>query len=166
MVNFSVDLKPVGISYLGAFLITNGSCVMVPIMSVVQWGGCNLSCRLMLKQRRICWTWSYMWGFASSHATYLCLFAGFCSSSALKWAFLTPSAIFVSFLSFLLLPSCQSSQIFRWKKHTIKVGKKSPSTLARHAKYPSFRIPHYLLLFLPHATTATPWSLRAGSVCC
>lgn len=30
--NLRADLKPVGMSYLGAFLITNGSCVMVPIM--------------------------------------------------------------------------------------------------------------------------------------
>lgn len=46
---FCVDLKVVGIFYLGAFLITNGSCVMMPIMSVVQQGGCNPSCRLMLE---------------------------------------------------------------------------------------------------------------------
>lgn len=46
---FDVDLKLNGISYLGAFLITNGLCVMMPIMLVVQQGGCNWSCRLMLE---------------------------------------------------------------------------------------------------------------------
>jgi len=39
---FTVDLKLVGISYLGAFLIS--SCVMMPIMSVVQRSGCDPSC--------------------------------------------------------------------------------------------------------------------------
>lgn len=51
---FNVDLKQVGISDLGAFLITNGSCVMTPIMSVVQQGGCYPSCRLAVEKQIIC----------------------------------------------------------------------------------------------------------------
>lgn len=44
---FDVDLKLVGISYLGAFLISNGSCVMMHNVSVVQQGGCDPSRRLV-----------------------------------------------------------------------------------------------------------------------
>ena len=82
---FSVDLKLVGISYLGAFLITNGLCVMMPIMSVVQQGGCNPSRKLMLEQQGIYPPAFRRWRFAVSHATYLCLFPGFCSCSRFKW---------------------------------------------------------------------------------
>lgn len=82
---FCVDLKVVGIFYLGAFLITNGSCVMMPIMSVVQQGGCNPSCRLMLEQQRIYTTGFCLWWFAVSHTTYLCLFAGLWSCCPFKW---------------------------------------------------------------------------------
>lgn len=48
---FGIDTKPVGISYLGAFLITNGSCVMMPIMSVQQQGGCCPSHGIMLQNK-------------------------------------------------------------------------------------------------------------------
>lgn len=46
-----VDLKLVSFAYLGAFLLTNGSCVMMPILSVVRWGGRKPSCRPALKQQ-------------------------------------------------------------------------------------------------------------------
>lgn len=66
-----VDKKLVGIAYLGAFLITNDSCVMMPGMSVVQSDGCNPSCGPMLKQQCIfkCILSVQIWCF--SHTTHL-----------------------------------------------------------------------------------------------
>lgn len=124
---FCVDLKVVGIFYLGAFLITNGSCVMMPIMSVVQQGGCNPSCRLMLEQQRIYTTGFCLWWFAVSHTTYLCLFAGLWSCCPFKWVVWVPwSGWFCPLLSHLLawllffLAFCQRSQDFRWNDAVTK----------------------------------------------
>lgn len=171
---FCVDLKVVGIFYLGAFLITNGSCVMMPIMSVVQQGGCNPSCRLMLEQQRIYTTGFCLWWFAVSHTTYLCLFAGLWSCCPFKWVVWVPwSGWFCPLLSHLLawllffsclLPTEPRLQV-EWCRY-----EKSPSTLARHAK-PSICLLGSPLLtssssYSLHTTTTSPGSLRTGSISC
>lgn len=156
----SVDLKLVGISYLGAFLITNGSCVMMPIMSVVQQGGCNPSCRLVLEQQRACVCNGLL-----PHTTCRCLFAELWSCCPFKWLVWLPLSPPPSPASLTPCPLafCQSSQDFRWNGAGTK--------RARHRlpDMPSqvfvFWGPPLLLLLLHHTTTS-PGSLRTGSISC
>lgn len=155
---FCVDLKVVGIFYLGAFLITNGSCVMMPIMSVVQQGGCNPSCRLMLEQQRIYTTGFCLWWFAVSHTTYLCLFAGLWSCCPFKWVVWVPwSGWFCPLLSHLLawllffLPSANGAKTSGGMMPLRKEPVNACPTC--QAKYLSFGVPPpylLLLLFPPH----------------
>lgn len=98
---------------------------MMPIMSVVQQGGCYPSCRLVLGKQRIYTTAFCQWWFSVSHATYLCLFLGFWSCSPFKWLVWVPwSSCFCPLLSPSLPPSslafCQSSQDFRWNDAVTK----------------------------------------------
>lgn len=148
---FSVDLKLVGISYLGPFLITNGSCVMMPIISVVQQGGCDPSRRLVLEQQRIYPTVSCRWPFAVSHTTYPCLFVGFWPCSLLKWVVWVPCpGCFSPFLYFLppslllLLPSASGAKTSGGMMPLRKEPVNACPTC--QAKYLSFGVPPHLLL--------------------
>lgn len=121
---FCVDLKVVGIFYLGAFLITNGSCVMMPIMSVVQQGGCNPSCRLML-ENLYNWVLSVVVCCLPHHlsvfvcrALVLLSFQVGCLS-ALVWLVLS-SPLSSPRLTPFFLAFCQRSQGFRWNDAVTK----------------------------------------------
>lgn len=107
---FSIDLKLVGISYPGAFLITNGSCVMMPIMSALQQGGCYPSCRLMLEKQRIFTTAFVDGGFLSATPLICVCLEGFGPivlssglSGSLRLCLSSPFSFPPSF-SFCLLP--------------------------------------------------------------
>lgn len=118
---FSVDLKRVGIFYLRAFLITNGSCVMMPIMSVVQQGVCYPSCRPVLEQHVGVSVLTFC--LPRCLSLFVCGVFGPGVLSSGSSALPARPVFVLSFLSFLppsSLPSCQSGQGFRWNDAVTK----------------------------------------------